>query len=172
MWAYKPHCSKSLCIPRNIPIDIHSTIGSVPCKHDDVIKWKHFLRHWPFVRVQRPVTRSFDVFFDLRLNKRLSKRSWGWWFETLSRALWRRRNEYRLTSHTVQADRDWNGAKGTQFSAHFKQQLVFFLCRHIDSIWYHSKSTDTHLGKHNIETYSVHVQHNDKLGAIVSDTKE
>ena len=33
---------------------------------------------------QRPVTRSFDVFFDLRLNKQLSKQSWGWWFETLS----------------------------------------------------------------------------------------
>ena len=28
---------------------------------------------------QRPVTRSFDVFFDLRLNKHLSKQSWGWW---------------------------------------------------------------------------------------------
>ena len=27
---------------------------------------------------QRPVTRSFDVFFDLRLNKQLSKQSWGW----------------------------------------------------------------------------------------------
>ena len=37
---------------------------------------------------QRPVTRSFDVFFDLRLNKRLSKQSWGWWFETLSSLLW------------------------------------------------------------------------------------
>ena len=32
---------------------------------------------------QRPVTRSFDVFFHLRLNKRLSKQPWGWWFETL-----------------------------------------------------------------------------------------
>ena len=42
---------------------------------------------------QRPVTRSFDVFFDLRLNKRLSKQSWGWWFETLSRSLWRHCNE-------------------------------------------------------------------------------
>ena len=30
---------------------------------------------------QRPVMRSFDVFLDLRLNKRLSKQSWGWWFE-------------------------------------------------------------------------------------------
>ena len=28
---------------------------------------------------QRPVTRSFDVFFDLRLNKRLSKKWWGWY---------------------------------------------------------------------------------------------
>ena len=48
-----------------------------------------FVRYWPFVRgihrspAQRPVTRSFDVFFDLRLNKRLSKQPWGWWFETL-----------------------------------------------------------------------------------------
>ena len=38
---------------------------------------------------QRPVTRSFDVFFDLRLNKRLSKQSQGWWFETLLHPLWR-----------------------------------------------------------------------------------
>ena len=98
--------------------------------HDDVIKWKHFPRYWPFVRgihrsrwipltkasdaelwcflwsghlcgeftgpdefpSQRPVMRSFDVFFDLRLNKRLSKQWWGWWFETLSRPLWRNRN--------------------------------------------------------------------------------
>ena len=41
---------------------------------------------------QRPVTRSFDVFFDVRPNKRLSKQSWGWWFETLSPSLWRHRN--------------------------------------------------------------------------------
>ena len=34
---------------------------------------------------QRPVTRSFDAFFDLRPNKRLSKPLWGWWFETPSR---------------------------------------------------------------------------------------
>ena len=33
---------------------------------------------------QRPVTRSFDVFFDLHPNKWLSKQSWGWWFETPS----------------------------------------------------------------------------------------
>ena len=32
-------------------------------------------------------------FFDLRLNKRLSKQSWGWWFETPSHPLWRHCNE-------------------------------------------------------------------------------
>ena len=41
---------------------------------------------------QRPVTQSFDVFFDVRLIKRLSKHSRGWWFETLSHPLWRHRN--------------------------------------------------------------------------------
>ena len=43
---------------------------------------------------QRPVTRSFDVFFDERLIKRLSKHSRGLWFETLSHPLWRHRNVY------------------------------------------------------------------------------
>ena len=67
--------------------------------HDDVIKWKNFPRYWPFVRgihrwvtgefpAQRPVTRSFGVFFDLRPNKGLSKQWWGWWFETPSSPLW------------------------------------------------------------------------------------
>ena len=41
---------------------------------------------------QRQVTRSFDVFFDLRLNKRLSKQPWGWWFETPSWSLRRHCN--------------------------------------------------------------------------------
>ena len=41
---------------------------------------------------QRPVTRSFGVFFYLRLNKQLRKQLWGWWFETPSRPLWRHCN--------------------------------------------------------------------------------
>ena len=44
---------------------------------------------------QRPVTRSFDVFFDLSLNKRLSKQWWGWWFENQSCPLWHHCNETR-----------------------------------------------------------------------------
>ena len=43
-----------------------------------------------------PRTKASDVelwcYFDLRPNKRLSKQSWGWWFETLSCPLWRHRN--------------------------------------------------------------------------------
>ena len=42
---------------------------------------------------QRPVMRSFEVFFDLCVNKRLSKQSWGWWFEMPSRSLRRHCNE-------------------------------------------------------------------------------
>ena len=42
---------------------------------------------------QRPVTWSFDVFFDLCLNKRLSKQLWGWWFETPSSSLWHHCND-------------------------------------------------------------------------------
>ena len=50
---------------------------------------------------QRPVTRSFDVFFDLRLNRRLSKQSWGWWFETPSCSLWRHHNEQQHSVNCV-----------------------------------------------------------------------
>ena len=41
---------------------------------------------------QRPVTWRFDVFFNLCLNKRLSKQSWGWLFETPPYPLWRHCN--------------------------------------------------------------------------------
>ena len=56
---------------------------------------------------QRPVTRSFDVFFDLHLNKPLSKQSWGWWFEMPSCSLWRQCNALRVHgqanhNHSVQ----------------------------------------------------------------------
>ena len=48
---------------------------------------------------QRPVTRSFDVFFGLRLNKWLSKQSWGWWFEMLSCPLWHHCNGTTVGIH-------------------------------------------------------------------------
>ena len=50
---------------------------------------------------QRPVTQSFDILFDLRPNKRLSKQSRGWWFETPSSSLWRHHNELILIENTM-----------------------------------------------------------------------
>ena len=41
---------------------------------------------------QRPVTQSFDVLFDLRLNQLLSKQWKRQWFETPSLSLWRHCN--------------------------------------------------------------------------------
>ena len=43
---------------------------------------------------------KYDVFFDLCLNKRLSKQSCCWWFETPSLPLWRHCNETYLPSVT------------------------------------------------------------------------
>ena len=57
--------------------------------HDDVIKWKHFPRYWPFVRgIHRfrwiPYTKASDAelrcSYDMRRIKGLNKQSWGWWF--------------------------------------------------------------------------------------------
>ena len=70
--------------------------------HDDVIKWNHFPRYWTLCAgnspvpgefpSQKPVTWSFDIFFDLCLNKRLCKQSWCWWFETPPDSLRRHSN--------------------------------------------------------------------------------
>ena len=69
---------------------------SLRAHHDDVINWKHFSRYWLFVRgIYRSPVNSPHIFFGLRLNKRLSKQSWGWWFETLSHPLWRHCNDTR-----------------------------------------------------------------------------
>ena len=50
-----------------------------------------------------PRTKASDAglwfFFDLRLNKRLSRQSRVWWFETLSRLLWRHYNAITWVHH-------------------------------------------------------------------------
>ena len=68
------------------------------CLHDDIIEMETSSALLAFCagnspvtgefHAQRPVTRSFDDFVDLRLNKQLSKQSWGWWFETPLGSLW------------------------------------------------------------------------------------
>ena len=44
---------------------------------------------------QRSVKQSFDVFFDIRLNKWLSKQLWGWWIEMPLHSLWCHCNEIK-----------------------------------------------------------------------------
>ena len=51
---------------------------------------------------QRPVSRSFDVFFEVRLNKRLSKQSIRWWVETPMRLLRRNGNETDMKLLAIQ----------------------------------------------------------------------
>ena len=55
------------------------------------------------LHAQRPVTRCFDVYFDLSLNKRLSKQSCGWWFEMLLRPSWRHCNGWSVVCLTIKA---------------------------------------------------------------------
>ena len=58
---------------------------------------------------QRLMTRSFDVFFDLRLNQRLSKQSWGWWFEMLPHPLWLHCNEcWIIVNWNLKNKLQWN----------------------------------------------------------------
>ena len=62
-----------------------------------------------WIPAQRPVTRSFVVFFDLRLNQRLSKQSWGWWFETPSRSSWRHcKVMHAIIFHIAQHNMTWH----------------------------------------------------------------
>ena len=78
--------------------------------HDDVFKWNYFSRYWPLwgesvgFPSQWPVTRSFDVFFGLGLNKRLGKQSKRRWFEKSSRSLWRHCNVFSPMAIHCQSD--------------------------------------------------------------------
>ena len=83
---------------------------------------------------QRPVTPSFDVFFDLRLNKWLSKQSWGWWFETPSHPLWRYRNgKSYIINQLVKSSPRQNGRHFADDSFNFifaNKSLAFWLKFH------------------------------------------
>ena len=91
-WFETPWCSYDV----NVMLD-----------HGDVIKWEHFPRYWTFVRGihHSPVNSTHKgqwraaLMFSLiyALNKRLSKQSRGWWFETPSRSLWRYCNDFVLS---------------------------------------------------------------------------
>ena len=122
--------------------------------HDDVIKWKHIPRSWPFVRgIHRsPVNSphkglwrgSLMLSLICALNKRWSKQSWGWRFETPSRSLWRHCNDLRLNKLWA------NDRNADDLRRHPTHYDVIVMLRQIsnldmkfgtpwpsDSIWYH-----------------------------------
>ena len=72
-------------------------------RHDDVIKWKHFPRYWPFARgIHRSLVNSSykgqwrgALMFSLIwvwMNSCVNRQPWGWWFETPSHPFWRHSN--------------------------------------------------------------------------------
>ena len=78
---------------------------------------------------QRSVTLSFDVFFDLRLNKLLSKQSCGWWCETPSRSLWRHYNETK--AEWIRLLTQQSRENSPPFCRWYIQ--IHFLCDNLDS---------------------------------------
>ena len=81
---------------------------------------------------------SFDVFFDLRLNKRLSKQSSGWWFETLSSPLWR---HYNVTWLCYYSDR--NSLKPHKWFDDHPQSPVSMKA----TFWFHISQIDISAGE-------------------------
>ena len=60
----------------------------------------------------KAMTRSFDIFFDLHMNRQLSKQWKRWWFETLPRSLWRHCNETYWRDYTSKRQEQWDVVKG------------------------------------------------------------
>ena len=100
---------------------------------------------------QRPVTQSFDVYFDLRVNKRWSKQSWGWWFETPSFPLWRQSNDIV----TFLDDSILNELSPRQ-SNHDDMQCM------TDRIW------TVHFGRQSPSTISVLIAHQTYRSSVVT----
>ena len=77
---------------------------------------------------QRPVTRSFDVSLICPLNKRLSKHSWSWWFETLSRLFWRHRNDENIHTHSIRTHQH-------SPSANSQIHTVLYMIYELQDLW-------------------------------------
>ena len=92
--------NSSICIRKDQSNQYQSLYSDIECRfivwmfflYSMMTSWKsrvpgllcdEFTGHRWIPLTQRPVTRSFNVYFDLRLNKRLRKQSWGLWFETI-----------------------------------------------------------------------------------------
>ena len=90
----------------------------VGTRHETETFFPCYCSLWGEFTSQRQVTQSFNIFFDLRLNKRLSKQSERWWFETPSRSLWRHCNFYRC----------WYGCVESAHFNSFDSIFIFISC--------------------------------------------
>ena len=97
---------KLIHVSKRCPLYHRPGSSSVQVIHDDVIKWKHFPRYWPFVQgihwspVNSPHKGQWcgALMFSLICAwiKGWIKKSWDWWFEMLSCPLRRHRNGWCL----------------------------------------------------------------------------
>ena len=131
--------------PIMMAVSTWNDVWNILKKYVDVIKWKCFPRLCPPATgeflAQMPVTRSFDVFSDMRLDERLSKRPCSWRFETPSRPLWRHCNETcNLVRHGrrrlfCSMDMMWMEQPGFILSStcaafQYKGRLFWYMCSH------------------------------------------
>ena len=112
---------------------------------------------------QRPVTWSFDVFFDQRLNKQLSKQSWGWWFEVPSCPLWCRCNVYR---HFRTSLGIWNGATRIHLPWR-KIKDMHNLCSQCHNFWWPGDTWSQGISRHDLDLVFMMV----KLAIFFMNTK-
>ena len=108
---------------------------------------------------QRPVTRSFDVVFDLCLNKRLSKQWLGWWFETPSCPLWRHRNEKSLSVGTWQNQRIQMNRYVFQYMHRKSKEIC-------TNHWNHANVTEILISSYNLSTAAAKFQSEDDVVLI------
>ena len=118
--------------------------------HDDVIKWKHFPRYWRFVRRIHRSPGNFPhkgqwigaLMFSLIcvwINN-WSKQSRGWWFETLSRPLWRHCNgstSFRGVRQVIWSTlerRNINQCTNTMYVGHIRNIALWFLLTYLTYI--------------------------------------
>ena len=83
---------------------------------------------------------DLELFFDLRLNKRLSKQSWGWWFETLSCPLWHQCNALPLfpwTDTHTHTNRHYHSVCNNQIT------MMYVCLTKLGHHWFRHWLTDT-----------------------------
>ena len=111
------------------------------------------------VPAQRPVMRSFGVFFHLRLNKRLSKQPWGWWFETPPWPLWRQCDDDRIavmTVHLYKHDVQYRFYLATNATVETRTCMNSDKIERLSGVWYSTLFTNCVTNVAMISTGALH----------------